>query len=111
MLYISLATQAAMVYGASPDFDTMINQLKLLTGRFCLINEYALLENVIEDATAKIYTDKSFESEGATFITPVTYLSDLYKAAEPANRTITYKVKFIRKTNKWVFENINITQG
>jgi ribulose bisphosphate carboxylase small subunit len=103
--------QAAMIYGASPDFDIMINQLKLLTGRFRLINEYVLLENVIKDAAAKIDTDKSFESEGATFSTTATYLSDLYKPAEPANRTVTYEVKFIRKANKWVFENINITQG
>jgi Nucleotidyl transferase AbiEii toxin, Type IV TA system len=104
------AMQAAMIYGASPGFDTMINQLKLLTGRFRLINEYDLLENVIKDAAAKIDTDKSFENEGATFSTTVTYLSDLYKPAVPANRPITYEVKFIRKANQWVFENINITQ-
>jgi hypothetical protein len=105
------AMQAAMIYGASPDFDTIISQLKLLTGRFRLINEYDLLENVIKDAAAKIDTDKSFESEGATFSTPVTYSSNLCKPAGPANKTIIYEVKFIRKANKWVFENINITQG
>ena len=63
------AMQAAMIYGDSPDFDTMINQLKILTGRFRLLQEYHILENIIKAAAAKIDTDKSFESEGATFTT------------------------------------------
>ncbi|MEJ0106057.1 MAG: nucleotidyl transferase AbiEii/AbiGii toxin family protein [Bacteroidota bacterium] len=29
-----IAMQSAMIYGTSPGFDTMIDQLKLLTGRF-----------------------------------------------------------------------------
>lgn len=100
-----------MIYGASPDFDTMIKQLKLLTGRFRLINEHHILENVIKDAESKIDIDKNFESEGASVSTPVTYLSEVYKPAEPANRNITYEVKFVRKANNCVFENINITHG
>jgi predicted nucleotidyltransferase component of viral defense system len=105
------AMQAAMIYGASPDFDTMINQLKILTGRFRLINEYDVLETVIKDAAAMIKKDKDFESEGATFSTSVTYHTDIYKPAGPTNKTITYTVAFIRKANKWVFESITIHQG
>ncbi len=102
------AMQAAMIYGESPEFDTMINELKILTGRFRLINEYHVLENIIKDAALKIGNDKNFESEGATFSTPVHYLSDLYKPVSPTNKTITYNVAFIRKKNKWVFESIII---
>ena len=105
------AMQAAMIYGASPDFDTMINQLKILTGRFRLITEYDILETIIKDAAAQIKKDKDFESEGATFSTPVTYHTDIYKPAGPTNKTITYNVKFIRNTNKWVFESITINKG
>jgi Nucleotidyl transferase AbiEii toxin, Type IV TA system len=102
------AMQAAMIYGTSPDFDTMISQLKILTGRFRLLEEYHILENIIKEAQENIVTDKSFETEGATFSTPVHYLSDLYKPAGPTNKSISYTVKFIRKANKWVFESITI---
>jgi hypothetical protein len=61
------AMQAAMIYGTSPDFDTMISQLKILTGRFRLLEEYHILENIIKEAQENIVTDKSFETEGATF--------------------------------------------
>jgi len=105
------AMQAAMIYRTSPDFDTMINQLKILTGRFRLIGENHVLENVIKDVAAKIDADKSFESEGATFSTPVTYHSDIYKPEGPTNKTITYNVAFIWKKNKWVFESIAINQA
>lgn len=105
------AMQAAMIHGDSPDFDTMINELKILTGRFRLINEYHVLENIIKDAQANIDTDKSFESEGATFSTPVTYLTDIYKPAGPTNKTISYTVGFVWEKNKWVFESIVINQA
>jgi hypothetical protein len=105
------AMQAAMIYGASPDFDTMISGLKILTGRFRLINEYHILENVVKDAALKIGNDKSFESEGATFSTPVTYLTDIYKPAGQTNKTISYTVGFVWKKNKWVFESIAINQA
>lgn len=105
------AMQAAMIYGTSPDFDAMLSQLKLLTGRFRLLEEYKMLENIIKDAEDFIDEGKNFESEGATFSTPVHYLSDLYKPAGPTNKSITYNVKFIRKANKWVFESITINQG
>jgi len=103
--------QAAMIYGASPDFDTMINELKILTGRFRLINEYHVLENIIKDAALKIGNDKSFESEGATFSTPVHYLTDIYKPESPTNKTISYTVAFIWKKNKWVFDSIAINHS
>ncbi len=99
------AMQAAMIYGASPDFDTMISQLKILTGRFRLIEEYDVLENIIKDAEAII--DKA-GSKGATFSTPVSYFTDLYKPPGPTNKTITYHVKFIWESNKWIFENITV---
>lgn len=102
--------QAAMIYGDSPDFDTMINELKILTGRFRLINEYHVLENIIKDAALQIDSDQSFESEGATFSTPVHYLSDLYKPQGSTNKTISYTVSFIWKKNRWVFESITINQ-
>lgn len=102
------AMQAAMIYGPSPDFNTMISQLKLLAGRFRLINEYHILENIIKHAVTKIDSDKSFEREGATFSTPVTYFSDLNKKAEPTNKTVTYTVQFTWNGDKWVFENITI---
>ena len=105
------AMQAAMIYGTSPDFDTIISQLKLLTGRFRLINEYEVLENIIKDAVAKIDNDKNFEGEGATFSTPVTYLSDLYKPAGPSNKSVIYNVQFIRKGGKWLFESVTINHG
>jgi hypothetical protein len=100
------AMQAAMIYGPSPDFDIMISQLKLLTGKFRLINEHHVLEDIIKAAEVNI--DKGFKSEGAIFSTPVYYLSDLDKPAGPANKTITYNVTFIWKADKWIFERIHI---
>ncbi|MEO6233052.1 MAG: nucleotidyl transferase AbiEii/AbiGii toxin family protein [Ferruginibacter sp.] len=100
--------QGSMIHGSSPDFDSMIDQLKLLTGRFRLINEYHTLENIIEDAKARIEKDPDFEKEGATMSVRVSYLSDIYKKESPANKTIDYQVAFIRKSNKWVFEGIAI---
>ncbi len=104
------AMQVAMIYGDSPDFDTIINELKILTGRFRVINEYHELGNIIKEAALKIGNDKSFESEGATSSTPVHYLSDIYKPEGPANKTITYTVSFIFKKDTWVFESITINQ-
>lgn len=102
------AMQAVMIYGSSPDFDTIINELKILTGRFRLINEYHILENIIKDAALQIGNEKRFETEGATFSTTVNYHSDIHKPVGPSNKTISYKVEFIRKGNKWVFESIAI---
>lgn len=100
--------QGSMIHGSSPDFDSMIDQLKLLTGRFRLINEYHTLENIIEDAKARIEKDSDFEKEGATMSVRVSYLSDVYKKESHTNKTIDYQVAFIRKGNKWVFESIAI---
>jgi hypothetical protein len=94
--------QDAMIYGTSPDFDTIINNLKILTGRFRLINDDHLLENIIKDASLQIDKDASAESEGNTFSTVVTYIKD---------KTISYKVGFLCKKNKWSFESIEINQG
>ncbi len=102
------AMQAAMIYGESPDFDTLIEKLRLLTGRFRLLNEYHQLENIIKDASDRIHVEKSFESEGSTVEINVSYLTDLYKPAGPTNKSIAYTVKFIRKKNKWTFEKISI---
>jgi hypothetical protein len=100
--------QAAMVYGTSPEFDAMVEQLKLLTGRFRLLTEYHVLDDIIKEAMAKIDNDKNFETEGATCSTPVMYLTDIYKPIGPQNKSITYTVHFIRKSNQWVFEQIII---
>lgn len=102
------AMQAAMIYGESPDFDTLIEKLRLLTGRFRLLNDYNQLENIIKDARDRIHVEKSFESEGSTVEINVSYLTDLYKPAAPTNKSITYTVKFIRKKTKWTFEKISI---
>lgn len=102
------AMQAAMIYADSPDFETLIDELKILTGRFRLLHEYHVLENVIKDAALLLNNDKSFESEGATFSTPVTYHSDIHKPAGPTNKTISYNVVFVWKNKKWVFESIAI---
>lgn len=45
--------QTEMIYGDSPDFDTMISQLKLLTDRIRLINENNTSENKIIDPETK----------------------------------------------------------
>jgi hypothetical protein len=105
------AMQAAMIYGESPDFDILIEQLKLLTGRFRLINEYNVLENVIKDAASKIVADKNFESEGATTEVNVPYFTNIDAPPSPSNKSVFYTVKFIRKRNKWVFENIKSNLG
>lgn len=89
----------------------MISQLKLLTGRFRLTNEQDVLESIIKAATAKIDDDKSFESEGATYSTFVTYLSNLNKPAGPANKTMTYNVCFTRMRGKWLFESVTINHS
>lgn len=94
--------QDAMIYGSSPDFETIINELKILTGRIRLINDDHLLENILKEASRQIDKDASAESEGTTFSTKVTYNTD---------KTISYNVRFLCKKNKWTFESIAINQG
>lgn len=100
--------QSAMIYGPSHEFETIIDQLKLLTGRFRLIAEYHVLENIIQHAETDMKNNPGFESDGATVSLPVTYLTDIYKPAGPENKTITYDVSFKRKAKQWIFESISI---
>ena len=103
-----LQMQRGMIYGESPDFDTMIDQLRLLNGRFRVIGEGRTLEEIIAEAQPELNTLKGIYEEGAIANPYVRYKSDIDKAASLTNRAITYPIRFIRRKNTWIFHSIEI---
>ena len=100
--------QTAMIYGISPDFETVIQQLKILTGRFRLLNEFHELGDIIMQAEANIENSKDFQKEGTLISVPVRYHTDIYKPEGSKNKTISYQVHFIQEQSKFVFDFIEI---
>jgi len=102
------AMQTAMIYGQSPDFEEMINQLKLLTGRFRLMGETKSLEEIILIAVQYAEGVSTATIDGRMIDVPVPFQSDPYKAAGKDNETITYMVSLIRQKGEFVFQHISL---
>ncbi|HVB03143.1 MAG TPA: hypothetical protein VNE41_05445, partial [Chitinophagaceae bacterium] len=101
--------QGGMIYGESPDFETMIDQLRLLNGRFRVIGEGRTLEEIIAKATPDLNSLEGPYKDGAIASLFVEYWEDANESPSPSNRTVTYKIHFIRRKVDWTFHSIEIS--
>jgi hypothetical protein len=101
-----------MIYGEDvPTFDELLEQLKLLQGKFRLKKEVKTLEEVIRDAENNL-ADFIKQNEGSTLLeSPVIYTTDPYKPASPENKSIIFVVQLSRNGSKITFENIHIQKN
>ncbi len=98
-----------MIYEEAPAFDEVISALKNLRGRIRLKHEQKTLNEVINTAVAAIEASPTFERvNGASYTTPVVYVTDPYLPAGPANKTITFEVVFKYHNDQLNFESISI---
>lgn len=98
-----------MIYEEAPTFDEIISSLKMLRGRIRLKHEQKTLDEVINSAIEAIEAWPAFERRnGATYSTPVIYVSDPYLPAGPGNETITFEVLFNYRNDQLNFESISI---
>ncbi len=102
------AMQTAMIYGPSPGFDEMLDQLKLLNGRFRVMDESRSLEQIIDNAVQNAKAADSATPEGSTVEVAAVYESDPYIAEGRNNEPVTYMVQFIRQKGAFIFQNISI---
>lgn len=100
-----------MIYEEAITFDDLIEQLKILQGRFRLKREVKLLEEIITDALNNLQDYIQQHPTSTSFETQVVYTSDPYKPAGPANKTIIFGVQFTRNGDKMIFENINVHEN
>lgn len=102
--------QREMFYGETLSFGKLIEQLKILQGKFRMKDEVKTLEEIIDDALKNLQSYIR-ENDNATFFeTQVTYASDPYKPLSPANKTIVFTVRFSRIDGNIIFEGIRINQ-
>jgi len=102
--------QREMFYGETLSFGKLIEQLKILQGKFRIKDEVKTLEEIIDDALKNLQSYIR-ENDNATFFeTQVTYASDPYKPLSPANKTIVFTVQFSRIDGNIIFESIRINQ-
>jgi hypothetical protein len=100
--------QEQMIYEEALDFDDLIEQLKILQGRFRIKTEVNPLEEIIEDAKNKLNDIMIKDPDGTLYEKAISYRSDSSQPESENNKTIIYKVQFARNRNKLVFEDIRI---
>lgn len=98
-----------MIYEDAPTFNEVISSLKILRGRVRLKYEQKTLDEVVNLAIATIEAWPEFDRRnGASYSTPVIYVSDPYLPTGPGNKTITFEVSFNYNNNRLNFESISI---
>lgn len=85
----------------APSFDNLMEQLKLLQGRFRLKYDNRSIEEIIEKAAFQIKN-----MEGEMLSTFVVYTSNPMLPQAPDNNNAKYHVVFSKKDNTLVFESI-----
>lgn len=100
--------QQQMIYEQAMSFDDVIQQLKILQGRFRLKKEVKLLEEIITDALNNLQDYMKQHPTATSFETQVVYTSDPYKPAGPVNKTIIFGVRFTRNGDRIIFESISV---
>lgn len=100
-----------MIYEEAISFDDLIEQLKILQGRFRIKKELKSLEEIIKDALNNLQDYIKEHSSATSFETQVVYTSDPYKPAGPANKTIIFGVRFTRNGDKMIFESISVHEN
>lgn len=100
-----------MIYEEAIPFDDIIEQLKILQGRFRIKKEVKLLEEIVQDALNNLQDYMKEHPSATSFETQVVYASDPYKPAGPANKSIIFSVRFTRNGDKMIFESINVHEN
>jgi len=100
-----------MIYGEILEFEALIEQLKILQGRFRIKKEFKPLEEIIRDALNNLQEYIKANPDATSFQTPVTYATDPNRPASPANKTIVYVVQFAWNGSKMLFESISIQEN
>lgn len=100
-----------MIYEEAISFDDLIEQLKILQGRFRLKKEPKPLEEIIQEALHNLQDYMQQHPAATSFETQVVYTSDPYKPAGPANKTIIFGVQFTRNGDKMMFESISMHEN
>jgi Nucleotidyl transferase AbiEii toxin, Type IV TA system len=103
--------QREMIYGESPDFNTLLQQLRILNGRFRLIGEGRTLEEIIGRAQSGMDTELSEYPNGSISSIKVNYSADPNKHESLANRFVTYNLHFLREGNQWNFHSLEIVNS
>jgi hypothetical protein len=100
-----------MIYEDAMDFEDLIEQLKILQGKFRIKMEVKPLEEIIDDALGHLQKFIKENPDATFFETPVTYTTDPYKPEGGPNKTVIYVVQFSRIGSKMVFESIRIHEN
>jgi hypothetical protein len=100
--------QKEMIYGETLSFEELIEQLKILQGKFRIKKEIKTLEEIIDDALINLQSYINDNVSATFFETQVTYRTDPYKPLSPANKTIAFVVQFSRIDGNIIFEGIRI---
>lgn len=102
--------QKEMIYGETLSFEKLIEQLKILQGKFRMNGQVKALEEIIDDGLKNLESYIREHKNATFFETQVTYASDPYKPLSPANKTIVFTVQFSRIDGNIIFEGIRINQ-
>jgi hypothetical protein len=100
-LYI--VAQTEMIYVASPDFDTLIDQLRELNGRMVMYGEERDFSEVLKLAREQVEIMEGDEPQ-----TEVSYYLDTSLHAGSGNSRMRYLVQFIRRMDAIIFHRIRI---
>jgi len=100
-----------MIYEEAMDFEDIIEQLKILQGKFRIKKDVKQLEEIIDEALAQLQEFIRKNQDVTFYETQVTYTADPYNPEGPANKTVVYLVRFSRNGNKTVFESIQVQEN
>lgn len=97
------AMRREMLYSTSPDFDTLVDQLRELNGNLVTYGHGESLVEVIEQARNKIQNQ-----EGNEILVEVEFETDPTQAADTTYSTRRYLVEFIRRGDAIIFHRVRI---
>jgi hypothetical protein len=99
---------STMIYGEALSFDNLIDQLKILQGRFRIKMQTTALEEVIQAAEAQFQSRASDLQDGQSITISVTYRSNPGQPTEGNFDAVNYLVTLISKAGTLLFESISI---
>jgi hypothetical protein len=93
--------QQSMIYGESPAFDDLLQQLKFFNGRIRLMGTGLDLQGVIDQFMEQYRTPMQADQEQRIFTGNITLATN-------TGETIPSRLTMLYMRNKWVFEEIRI---
>lgn len=99
-----------MIYGQTMEFEELINDLKLLQGRFRMKMEPRSLDDVIQDARTRIPAALAMQPNASQVHILQSYTADAYQPLGGKNNHAQYAVSFSRQDDQWHFEAIEVVE-